>query len=471
MVFYRSVSLLSKLRSRVVHQPSLTNSIRWLQIQTSSDLDLHAQLKELIPEQQERLKKIKSEYGKVQLGNITVDMVLGGMRGMTGLLWETSLLDADEGIRFRGLSIPECQKVLPGAKPGGEPLPEGLLWLLLTGKVPTKEQVDALSKELRSRATIPEYVYKAIDALPVTAHPMTQFTTGVMALQVESEFSKAYEKGIHKSKYWEPTYEDSLSLIAQVPAVAAYIYRRIYKNGERIPADESLDYGGNFAHMLGFDGPEMQELMRLYVTIHSDHEGGNVSAHTGHLVASALSDPYLSFAAALNGLAGPLHGLANQEVLMWIKSVVSECREDVTKDQLKDYIWKTLNSGKVVPGFGHGVLRKTDPRYTCQREFALKHLPDDPLFQLVSKLYDVVPPILLELGKVKNPWPNVDAHSGVLLNYYGLTEARYYTVLFGVSRAIGICSQLIWDRALGLPLERPKSVTMEWLEKHCKKSA
>ncbi|XP_071690009.1 citrate synthase, mitochondrial-like [Rutidosis leptorrhynchoides] len=471
MVFYRSVSLLSKLRSRVVHQPSLTNSIRWLQIQTSSDLDLHAQLKELIPEQQERLKKIKSEYGKVQLGNITVDMVLGGMRGMTGLLWETSLLDADEGIRFRGLSIPECQKVLPGAKPGGEPLPEGLLWLLLTGKVPTKEQVDALSKELRSRATIPEYVYKAIDALPVTAHPMTQFTTGVMALQVESEFSKAYEKGIHKSKYWEPTYEDSLSLIAQVPAVAAYIYRRIYKNGERIPADESLDYGGNFAHMLGFDGPEMQELMRLYVTIHSDHEGGNVSAHTGHLVASALSDPYLSFAAALNGLAGPLHGLANQEVLMWIKSVVSECGEDVTKDQLKDYIWKTLNSGKVVPGFGHGVLRKTDPRYTCQREFALKHLPDDPLFQLVSKLYDVVPPILLELGKVKNPWPNVDAHSGVLLNYYGLTEARYYTVLFGVSRAIGICSQLIWDRALGLPLERPKSVTMEWLEKHCKKSA
>ncbi|KAK1413368.1 hypothetical protein QVD17_35140 [Tagetes erecta] len=471
MVFYRSVSLLSKLRNRVVQQPSLTNSVRWLQIQTSSDLDLHSQLKELIPEQQERLKKIKSEYGKVQLGNITVDMVLGGMRGMTGLLWETSLLDPDEGIRFRGLSIPECQKLLPAAKPDGEPLPEGLLWLLLTGKVPTKEQVDALSKELRSRATIPEHVYKAIDALPVTAHPMTQFTTGVMALQVQSEFSKAYEKGIHKSKYWEPTYEDSLSLIAQVPAVAAYIYRRMYKNGERIPMDDSLDYGGNFAHMLGFDGPEMQELMRLYVTIHSDHEGGNVSAHTGHLVASALSDPYLSFAAALNGLAGPLHGLANQEVLLWIKSVVDECGENITKDQLKDYVWKTLNSGKVVPGFGHGVLRKTDPRYMCQREFALKHLPNDPLFQLVSKLYDVVPPILTELGKVKNPWPNVDAHSGVLLNYYGLTEARYYTVLFGVSRAIGICSQLIWDRALGLPLERPKSVTMEWLEAHCKKSA
>ncbi|KAJ6715840.1 CITRATE SYNTHASE [Salix koriyanagi] len=210
--------------------------------------------------------------------------------------------------------------------------------------------------------------------------------------------------------------------------------------------------------MMGFDSPQMQELMRLYVTIHRyifclmDREGGNVSAHTGHLVASALSDPYLSFAAALNGLAGPLHGLPNQEVLLWSKTVVEECGENTTTEQLKDH---------AVPGFGHGVLRKTDPRYTCQREFALKHLPDDPLFQLVSKLYEVVPPILTELGKVKNPWPDVDAHSGVFLSYYGLTEARYYTVLFCVSRSIGICSQLIWDRALGLPLERPK--VLRWV--------
>ncbi|KAL9424493.1 hypothetical protein AB3S75_036379 [Citrus x aurantiifolia] len=471
MAFFRSVTALSRLRSRVGQQSNLSNSVRWLQMQSSSDLDLHSQLKEMIPEQQERLKKVKSELGKAQLGNITVDMVIGGMRGMTGLLWETSLLDPDEGIRFRGLSIPECQKLLPAAKPDGEPLPEGLLWLLLTGKVPSKEQVDGLSKELRDRATVPDYVYKAIDALPVTAHPMTQFASGVMALQVQSEFQEAYEKGIHKSKYWEPTYEDSLNLIARVPVVAAYVYQRIYKAGKIIPKDDSLDYGGNFSHMLGFDDPKMLELMRLYVTIHSDHEGGNVSAHTGHLVASALSDPYLSFAAALNGLAGPLHGLANQEVLLWIKSVVDECGENITTEQLKDYVWKTLNSGKVVPGFGHGVLRKTDPRYTCQREFALKHLPDDPLFQLVSKLFEVVPPILTKLGKVKNPWPNVDAHSGVLLNHFGLAEARYYTVLFGVSRSLGICSQLIWDRALGLPLERPKSVTLDWIEKNCKKAA
>lgn len=471
MGFFRSVTALSRLRSRLAQSSNSIGSVRCLQIQSSSGQDLRSQLEQLIPEQQERLKKLKSDHGKVQLGNITIDMVIGGMRGMTGLLWETSLLDPEEGIRFRGLSIPECQKLLPAASPGGEPLPEGLLWLLLTGKVPSKEQVDALSKELHSRSVVPDHVYKAIDALPLSSHPMTQFTSGVMALQVQSEFQKAYENGISKAKFWEPTYEDSLNLIAQLPVVASYIYRRVFKNGQIISADKSLDYGANFSRMLGFDDPKMQELMRLYVTIHSDHEGGNVSAHTAHLVASALSDPYLSFGAALNGLAGPLHGLANQEVLLWIKSVVKECGESITTEQLKEYVWKTLKSGKVVPGYGHGVLRNTDPRYLCQREFALKHLPHDPLFQLVSKLYEVVPPILTELGKVKNPWPNVDAHSGVLLNYFGLTEARYYTVLFGVSRSIGICSQLIWDRALGLPLERPKSVTMEWLENHCKKAA
>ncbi|XP_078437892.1 citrate synthase, mitochondrial-like [Wolffia australiana] len=471
MVFMRSFSVLSKIRSRLAHQSTGLGSVRWLQIQSASDLDLREQLKELIPEQQDRLKKLKSEHGKVELGKISLDMVIGGMRGMTGLLWETSLLDPEEGIRFRGLSIPECQKVLPAAVPGGEPLPEGLLWLLLTGKVPNKDQVHSLSKELQSRASVPDYVYKSIDALPVTSHPMTQFASGVMALQVQSEFQKAYEKGIPKARYWEPTYEDSLNLIARVPVVAAYVYRRVYKGGQIIRADESLDYGGNFSHMLGFDDPRMLELMRLYVTIHSDHEGGNVSAHTAHLVGSALSDPYLSFAAALNGLAGPLHGLANQEVLLWIKSVVEECGQNITTEQLKEYIWKTLNSGKVVPGYGHGVLRKTDPRYVCQREFALKYLPDDPLFQIVSKLYEVVPPILTQLGKVKNPWPNVDAHSGVLLNYFGLSEARYFTVLFGVSRSIGICSQLIWDRAFGLPIERPKSVTMDWVESFCKRDA
>lgn len=127
-----------------------------------------------------------------------------------------------------------------------------------------------------------------------------------------------------------------------------------------------------------------------------------------------------------------------------------------------------MNAGRVIPGYGHAVLRKTDPRYTAQREFALKYLPDDELFKIVGTIYEVVPDVLTKQGKTKNPWPNVDSHSGVLLVHYGMTEQNYYTVLFGVSRAIGALSQLYWDRALGLPLERPKSITSDWIRKNVK---
>ncbi|CAG9463658.1 unnamed protein product [Pedinophyceae sp. YPF-701] len=415
-----------------------------------------------IPEEQDRLKTLKTQGDKV-LGNVTVGMAIGGMRGIKGMLWETSMLDPELGIEFRGHTIPELQEKLPKAIPNGEPLPEGLLWLLLTNEIPTAAQAAAVSAELRARAGLPKRAVDVLNALPTSVHPMTQFSIGVMAMQPDSLFAKAYADGVHRSQYWESVYEDTMNLIARLPELAAYIYRRTYHGGKIIPADPKLDWAANLSHMLGYDSEDAMEMMRMYQTIHADHEGGNVSAHTTHVVGSALSDPYLSFSAGMNGLAGPLHGLANQEVLKWLKEVVSTLGENPTKEQLREYTWATLKSGKVVPGYGHAVLRKTDPRYTCQREFALKRMPDYPLFKLVSNLYEVVPEVLLETGKVKNPWPNVDAHSGVLLQHYGIVEEDFYTVLFGVSRGLGVLSQGVWSRALGLPIERPKSMTMDSL--------
>jgi citrate synthase len=212
--------------------------------------------------------------------------------------------------------------------------------------------------------------------------------------------------------------------------------------------------------------------MRLYLTIHVDHEGGNVSAHATHLVGSALSDPYYSFSAGMAGLAGPLHGLANQEVVRWILDLKESFAGKMpTKDQIADYIKQTLADGKVVPGYGHAVLRKTDPRYLAQQDFANKYMPDDENFKIVQMIYEVAPEILSATGKIKNPWPNVDAHSGVLLIHYGMTEYDFYTVLFGVSRSLGVMASLLWDRALGSPIERPGSVTTEWIKKEIAKKA
>ncbi|TAD86631.1 MAG: citrate (Si)-synthase, eukaryotic [Bacteroidetes bacterium] len=406
------------------------------------------------------IKEILKEHGSKVIGEVTLSQVYQGMRGITGLVTETSLLDAQEGIRFRGYTIPELREKLPKAPDGKEPLPEGLFFLMLIGELPTEDDVQRVTNILQRRSHVPAHVFHTIDALPVNAHPMTQFVAGIMAAQTESEFSRRYSEGMNKRDYWAATFDDCIDLIARLPRIAAYIYRRKYHFGQHIQPNGLLDWAGNLAHMMGFDNEGFKELMRLYMTIHADHEGGNVSAHTTHLVGSALSDPYLSFAAGMNGLAGPLHGLANQEVIKWIFEMQEKLGSEMpTKAEIAQYVQDTLSSGKVVPGYGHAVLRKTDPRYTAQMDFGKTHMPNDPLCQTVWNIYEVVPPILQSLGKVKNPWPNVDAHSGALLVHFGLKEYEFYTVLFGVSRALGVMASLCWDRALGFPLERPKSIT------------
>lgn len=406
------------------------------------------------------IKEMLKEHGTKKIGEVQLSQAYQGMRGITGMVYETSLLDANEGIRFRGFSIPELQVKLPKYDGGTEPLPEGLFWLMLTGELPTASDVKELSADWRKRAKVPAHVFKTLDSLPVTTHPMTQFVIGVMAMQTESQFAKKYAEGVNKKEYWGFVFEDSMNLIACLPEIAAYVYRRKYKGGKAMTPSAELDWSGNFAHLLGYDSEKFRELMRLYMTIHADHEGGNVSAHTTHLVGSALADPYLSFAAGMNGLAGPLHGLANQEVIKWIFDMQKSLgTETPSKDQIEQYVKKTLSEGKVVPGYGHAVLRKTDPRFTAQAEFAKKHMAGDKLVQVVTNIFETVPPILQSLGKIKNPWPNVDAHSGALLVHFGMKEYEYYTVLFGVSRALGVLAAMIWSRALGFPLERPKSVT------------
>ena len=416
-------------------------------------------------------KDFLKEHGNMVIGQYTVEQVYHGMKGMIGMVTETSKLDPEEGIRFRGYSIPELREQLPKAPGDNEPLPEGIFYLMLIGEMPSYDDVAAVGTAWARRSNVPKHVFDMLDSLPKSTHPMTQFSAAILALQTESVFAAAYRKGINKKDYWDPTYEDAMNLIARLPRVAAYIYRRTYKNSEHIEPDPKLDWAANFAHMLGFDNDDFKRLMRLYLTIHADHEGGNVSAHATHLVGSTLSDAYLSFASGMNGLAGPLHGLANQEVIRWIFELKETVGGTPTKQQLADYIHKTLSEGKVVPGYGHAVLRKTDPRFLAQQEFARKYMPDDENCRIVHMLYEVVPPILESTGKIKNPWPNVDAHSGALLIHYGMTEYDFYTVLFGVSRALGVLSSLLWDRALGVPLERPGSVTSEWMKMMTMKKA
>ena len=432
-------------------------------------MSLKKVLRQKIEAHRPRTARLMKEFGKVKIDEVTIDQCIGGARDIRALVTDISYLDPQEGIRFRGKTISETFEMLPKAEGSNYPTVEAFWFFLLTGEVPSEEQLEATMLEFKARQHVPHYVFEIIRAMPIDTHPMTMLSTGILAMQKDSVFHEFYSSGqFNKNTAWEYVYEDAFDIVARIPVLAAYIYNLKYRDNKQIEINRKLDMGANFAHMIG-QSKEYEDVARMYFILHSDHESGNVSAHTTHLVPSALSDPYYAYSAGLNGLAGPLHGLANQEVLYWtLKFQQKYCSDqEPTRELLTAALWDTLNSGQVIPGYGHAVLRKTDPRYTSQREFCLNTpgLRDDPLFKLVSMIYEVAPGVLTEHGKTKNPWPNVDSQSGVIQWYYGVREFDFYTVLFGVGRALGCMANIVWDRALGYAIERPKSVTTDMLEK------
>lgn len=411
---------------------------------------LKKKLEEVLPPQIESIKQFLKEKGDQVVSQVTLAQVYGGMRGVKALVCDTSEVPPEKGLIIRGIELKDLE----------DKLPEEIYWLLLTGSLPNKEELKDLQQDLASRMDVPDYVWKVLDNMPNDSHPMAMFNTAILVMQNESKFAKAYNVGIAKTEYWKPTLEDALDIIAKLPNIAAYVYRKRFNKGERIEGDKSLDWSGNYVKMLGLGTGkgEFSQLMRLYLTLHSDHEGGNVSANTSATINSALSDLYYSLSGGLNGLSYPLHGLANQECLKWVLETMNRFGGTPTEKELEEFAWDTLNSGKVIPGYGHAVLRITDPRFAAFLRFGQKHMSDDPVFATVERVFNVVPEVLKQVKKIKDPWPNVDAGSGALLYHYGLKEFSYYTVLFSVSRALGITAQAVISRAYGLPITRPKSL-------------
>ena len=426
-------------------------------------------LAQKIQEHRPRTTRLVKEFGKVIIDQVNIDQCIGGARDIRSLVTDISYLDPQEGIRFRGKNIPETFEALPKAPGSPYPTVESFWFFLLTGDVPSDAQVAEVVAEWKTRQVVPQYVFDALRALPRDSHPMVMLSVALLALQKDSKFAGFYNSGkFNKMTAWESVYEDASDIVARIPIIAAFIYNLKYRDDKQIDIDPALDMGANFAHMIG-QCEEYKDVARMYFILHSDHESGNVSAHTTHLVHSALSDPYYAYSAGLNGLAGPLHGLANQEVLDWTLKFQEKYCKDVepTEELIKAALWDTLNAGQVIPGYGHAVLRKTDPRYMAQREFCINTpgLNEYPLFKVIAMIFEVAPGVLTEHGKTKNPWPNVDAQSGVIQMYFGLTEYDFYTVLFGVGRALGCMANITWDRGLGYAIERPKSVTTPMLEK------
>ncbi len=419
---------------------------------------LREKIRTRIPKIRAKIKdEILSKHADKVISNVTIKQVYGGMRGVIGLVCNSSYVDPYQGLHIRGIPLADLT----------DRIPEEIFYLLCTGEIPVKQDLEKLQEEMHLRSEVPEHVWDVIRALPKDTHPMTMFSIAIMAMEGSSIFKEKYAAGMRKADYWEATLDDSLEILAKLPIIAAGLYRIRYSMGDLIPYDKSLDWGGNFAKMLGVPDPkgEFAKLVRLYLVLHCDHEGGNVSAFTSRVVNSALSNLYYAVSAGLNGLAGPLHGLANQECLKFVLDILEKYEKVPSKAELSDFVSSSLKLGKVVPGYGHAVLRATDPRFTAFYKFGEKYCAKEETFQTVKRLFEVVPGVLKEYGggKIADPYPNVDAISGSLLFKYGLSMFDYYTVMFGVSRVMGFCAQAIMARGLQAPIIRPKSVSNEWI--------
>ncbi|MFQ5453387.1 MAG: citrate (Si)-synthase, partial [Candidatus Zixiibacteriota bacterium] len=315
---------------------------------------LKEKLAEIIPKLREERKLLATNYSNETISQVTVAQALGGMRGVKGMVCDTSVVEPDKGLIIRGYPILKLKNRLP----------EEIFWLLITGVLPSSDELKLFQKELKANREVPKYVWKVIKAMPKSSHPMAILDTAILTMENESVFRKRYREGMKRTEYWEAALVDAMKIISTIHTIAAGIYRIKYKKGSLIEPSKKLDWAADYTRMLGLPPKKGQtyEMMRLYLTLHSDHEGGNVSANTCHTVGSALSDPFYAVSAGLNGLAGPLHGLANQECLRWILETMEEFGGAPTDEQIEQHTWDTLNAGKVIPGYGHAVLRVTDPR-------------------------------------------------------------------------------------------------------------
>ena len=420
--------------------------------------DLRALLEKKIPAWRAEVRELLTVHANTVVSSITVEQLFKGLRGVEAVVCDTSYVDPQEGLFIRGIPVLELMNRSA----------EEIFFLLCTAELPDKNALEQLQNDLARRAQVPEYVWKVMESVPQDSNPMALLSMAMIAMQRESVFLKRYNEGMAREEHWKATLEDALNIIARLPVIAAGIYRKHILKEALCPPLAGDGFMENFARMLGIEDPggSFREFIRRFVVVHSDHEGANASVLTSRIANSSLSDLYLSISAAMNSLSGPLHGLANQESVKFALQILKKIKGVPKNKELEKYLREFLQSGSVIPGFGHAVLRHKDPRYTALFEFGKKVCPEEPLFQLVEKLGEIVPPLLIEQGKAKNPYPNIDGISGVLLYHFGIKELNFYTAMFSTSQILGICAQLVINRAIYSPIIRPKSVTTSWLQSY-----
>ena len=384
------------------------------------------------------IRRERSNVGEEVLLSLTEKNLETGLRGVPVGYCSTSFVDSQKGLHYRGYNIKDLAYKSP----------EEVIYLLLNSEFPTDNQLTDFKDKLNQYAKVDEAVLNQIKTFSKDAHPMYWFLGAINALGMNVV-----------TQDWK---EDALRIIASVPLITAAIFR--FREGkEWIEPKLELGYMENFAHMLGVDNADSIKVLKIFDILHLDHGGGNLSTFVGKAIASGHADMFQSIIGAMAALAGPLHGKANQECLNFLKEAKENIQDVNNDEEVYTYIKNLFENGGKIFGFGHAVLRAEDPRATIQYEVGETIAKDDVYFQLSKTMRRVVVKFLSSIEKVSNPYPNVDAVSGALLNACGFDKPEYYTVLFGMSRSVGIAIQILLERTVarngkGTPIVRPKYI-------------
>ena len=369
---------------------------------------------------------------EIREGNID-----SGLRGIPVGTCQTSFVDPTEGVHYVGYPVEDLANLEE----------EDVIYLLFNKRLPTEEESLDFRKELAHRAEeMPTGALRVLESLtPGSGHPMDWLSTGILALGISDTTGDLRT--------------DSMNLVARMPELMARIFH--LRGGKKLETRDSRPQLGlveNFTHMLGISGDQaerMNRVLRFFFILLMDHGGGNLSTFSGKAVASGRASIYAAISSAMSALSGPLHGRANQSCLEFVKRIGTDDPADI-----ESFVRRELSARRPIYGFGHGVLRAEDPRARLLIELGDEVCPDDPDFRTVKALREVVPPILSEIPKISNPYPNVDIASGALLQSVGFRKPDYYTTFFGWSRVAGITAQILDERnsrdGRGIPIYRPK---------------
>jgi citrate synthase len=416
-----------------------------------------AALKDILAQQIPVLRacvaELVREHGEQVISEITVKQAFGGLQGVKALVCNTSSVDPRTGLAIRGIPIADLK----------DRLPEEIFWLLLTGLLPSRKEREGLLRDLQGRAGLPPHVGRAVAALPKRAPAMNLMVSGLLALEEGSVFRRRLDAGLTPEEQWEAALEDGLDLMARLPALVGLIYRKKYADGKPRGARFHPDWTAGLVRMMGMRSEAFMAMLRRYLVLHADHEGGDLSAFTAHMVGSGLADPYFAVAAGLCGLAAPRHGRESAAATRFHLAAQTRFGGPPTATQMRTFAREWLLEQGRIPGYGHPVLEVVDPRFAVMHAYGKKHCPRDPLFRTMDAGSRVIPEVLRAAGQPVRRWPTVDAAAGCMLHHFGLTDPDFYPVLMGTSRAMGLIAHLVLCRAVGTPPACPRSVTLEWV--------